>query len=189
MYSRSNNKVMESEELSLIIERGISLASRSITISCDIDENLFLLIDAGLTEMERQSTKKPITIKINSQGGSMYDALAIVGRMKNSKCHIVTEGYGSIMSAATILLAAGDTRKISKFAWFVHHEAGYTIDGRHSHIKEHVAQMEREEKTWARWMEELTSTPAEMWVEFAIKSDAHFSPHDLLELGVVDLIF
>ena len=47
--------------------------------------------------------RKTITIKINSYGGDVYTALAIVGRMLESKCLLQTKGYGKIMSAATII--------------------------------------------------------------------------------------
>src|SRR4051812_7142651 len=93
--------------------KGINLRARSITITEEIDYKWFIEVDAAMSEFEAQSSK-PVTIKISSQGGNVYDALAIVGRLKRSKCMIVTEGYGSIMSAATLIFASGNTRKISK---------------------------------------------------------------------------
>ena len=100
------NKDMEFEKLRLgyHFEEGVNFRDRVILIDDEITESSFALFDAALSEMERDS-KRTVTIRINSPGGSVYDALAIIGRLTSSSCHIVTEGYGHVMSAATLLLA------------------------------------------------------------------------------------
>lgn len=174
--------------LGIAFEYGVNFKERTITISTDIDESLFTMVDVALTEMESQS-KQAVTLRINSPGGDTYAAMAIVGRLKNSKCQIVTEGYGHIMSAGTILLACGDKRKVSKYAWFMHHEASYGVDGRHSAIKGAVAQIEREEKAWNKWMGEFTKKDSKFWDKHGIGTDAYFSADELIELGVADMVF
>jgi hypothetical protein len=71
--------------------------------------------------------KSTVTIKINSPGGSTYDAMAIIGRIRSAKCYIVTEGYGQIMSAASLILASGRKRRINKYAFLMWHEASYGV--------------------------------------------------------------
>ena len=71
----------------------------------------------------KERGEKAITIRLHSEGGSVYEALAIVGRIEKCKCQIITEGYGAIMSAATLILASGDKRRISRLAWFMVHES------------------------------------------------------------------
>ena len=116
----------------------------------------------------------------------MYEAIAIVGRMKASPCVIVTEGYGMVMSAATMLLAAGTLRKVSKYCWFMHHESAYQVGGRHSEIKAYVAQAEKEELVWAQWMAELTKKKAAFWQQTGTHIDAYFTAEQLVKLGVAD---
>lgn len=166
----------------------VDIKNRVIRISTDIDNETFDIIDAGLTELESIS-KKTITIRICSLGGSVYDALAIIGRMERSKCKIITEGYGCIMSAATAILAAGDERRMSRLAWFMHHEASYGIEGKHKDIKNYVQQAEREEQEWSRLMEELTETPATVWLDEGKEKDHYFSATECLQLNVIDKIF
>lgn len=140
--------------------------------------------------MENESKKK-ITIKINSLGGSVYDALAIVARIRSSKAHIVTEGYGTIQSAATLVLACGKTRRIDRNATFMHHECSYGIpDGtRHSQVKAYVAQVDREEVSWAKAMAEYTKKSMKFWADTGKMVDAYFDAKQLLKLGVVDEVF
>lgn len=50
---------------------------------------------------------KILTIYINSQGGDLYQALGLIDMMRNSVLPIRTIGYGSVMSAAFLILASG----------------------------------------------------------------------------------
>jgi len=150
-----------------LFEYGVNFKERIITISEEIGEGSFDLVDAALQEMESLN-KKPITIRIKSPGGSVYEAIAIVGRIKSSPCPIITEGYGMVMSAATMLLSAGTKRRVSRYTWFMHHESAYSVGGRHSEVKAYVAQAEREEQVWAVWMAELTKKNARFWASKGI---------------------
>lgn len=173
--------------LETLLEHGINFRDRIITITNEIDSDEFLRIDAALSEMESDS-RKSVTIRINSPGGTVYDALAIVGRITNSKCKIITEGYGHVMSAATLILACGDERKLSKFAWFMCHEASYAVDGKHTDIKRAVLQAEKEEQHWSKWMEEFSNKDSKFWQKVASEQDTYYSASELLELGIVDEI-
>lgn len=165
----------------------VDFKNRIIVICGDIDSNVFEIVEAAMTEMESQS-RKAITFKINSPGGETYQALAIVGRMKDSKCKIVTIGYGHMMSAASLILACGDDRSVSKYSFFMHHEASYGVDGKHSEIKNEVAQAEREEDCWADWMTEFSKQPWKFWKKTGVGLNAYFTPEKLVELGVIDYI-
>lgn len=166
----------------------VDIKNRIIRITKDIDHDMFDVVDAGLTELESIS-KKTVTFRISSYGGGVYEALAIIGRMESSKCKIITEGYGPIMSAATAILAAGDERKLSRRAWFMHHEASYGIEGRHNEVKNFVKQQEREELEWARLMEELTGVGTKVWLNAGKNVDKYFTPEECLQLNVVDKLF
>lgn len=174
--------------LEYAFEHNVNFKERTILISREIDEKEFDRIDNALTELESQN-RKSVTIRINSPGGQVYQALAIIGRLKRSPCHIVTEGYGHVMSAATLILAAGDRRKISAYAFFMHHESSYGLEGRHSQIKDAVKQAEREEQKWAEWMAEFTKKDKAFWVKTGVTTDAYYEADELLKLGVVDEIF
>lgn len=187
--SIDNRLTQASLLLSYLFEYGVDFKGRVINLTGDIDESMYRLVDAALTELESDS-KASVTIKINSLGGEVYQAMAIVGRMRESKCHIVTKGYGSIMSAATLMLAAGDKRKISKYSWFMSHESSYDLgETRHSQAKAAIQQAEKEEKIWAKWMAEFTSKTADFWIKQGIGIDAYFTAEDLLKAGVVDELF
>lgn len=171
--------------LETLLTHGINFRDRIITIKEEIDAELFGRIDAALSEMESDN-RRAITIRINSEGGSVYDALAIVGRLKSSKCRIITVGFGAIMSAATLILACGDERKMSDIAWFMHHESQYGVEGSHSQIVDAVAQAEKEENQWALAMEGYSKKDAKFWRKVAKDKNAYFTAQELLDMGVID---
>lgn len=175
--------------LSYQFEYGVNFKERIINITGDIDDSQFDLVDAALTEMESQS-KKDITIKINSEGGSTYQAMAIVGRMLESKCGIITKGYGAVMSAATLILASGTRKRmLSRCAEFMHHEAAYNVEGRHSAIRAAVNQTEKEERKWADRMADVSNMDSEFWMKEGVGVDAYFTAQQLLDMEVVDELF
>ena len=187
--ANSDVKVQQASiHLEYLFERGINFKERIITITGDIEFPWFDTLDAALTEMESQS-KATITIKVHSQGGSVYEALAMAGRMRNSKCKIVTIGYGSIMSAATLILAAGDERFIDKMAWVMHHGSSYELSyDKHEIQKAKIEQAEREEKAWAKWMGELTKKPASFWYKEGAIQDRYLDATETIKLGIVDKV-
>ena len=178
----------ESLRLEYCFEKGINFKDRVLQITGPIEEHVsFDYLDAALTEMERGS-KKSITIKINSPGGSTYEALAMVDRIRESKCQIVTKCYGHAMSAASIILAAGDKRLIGRRAWLMHHEISYGSAGTLSEHVDLVTQTHQEFLQWCKAMAEFTNMPYEFWLEEAKKKDAYFNAEEALELGIADAI-
>jgi ATP-dependent protease ClpP protease subunit len=154
----------------------------------DIEEYHFDFFDTAMTILESQS-RAAITIKINSYGGDVHTALAIIGRMQESRCHIHTKGYGKIMSASTAILAAGRKRSISRLSEFMHHEMSYEVGGKHSEILHNVKQAQTLSDRWCTLMFELTGTPIEYWSEMGKGNDHYLTPEICLELNVVDRIF
>ncbi len=170
-------------------KHGVNVTARTIQLVGDICEESFTSLDTALTILEQES-KAAVTIKINSLGGSVYDAMGIIGRMKASKCKIITEGYGSVMSAAILIMAAGDKRRMSKYATAMWHECSYSSEGTHTQNKHFQTQMEREEKMGAEMMDRFTGTPAKFWLtEGKLGKDLYLSAEECETLGVVDEVF
>ena len=189
MTTKKKNSEHEKEVLRLdfLYEAGIDTKNRTIRINEQIGENTFDRLESALSEFERESDD-PIIVKINSLGGSVYDALAIVGRVKASPCHITTEGFGAVMSAATLILMCGDVRKMSKFCTPMFHQSSYHVGGDHENVKEEVVQMEREEKKWAKWLAEVSTKNEKFWYKIVKKKNFYPTPDQMLDYGAIDEI-
>lgn len=177
------------EELKRHFDSSMSFSDRTIHITGSIGGEVdFDYIDIVMSALERDS-RKAITIKINSPGGSVYEALAIVGRITSSPCRIITEGYGCIMSAATLILACGNKRRMSQYATFMFHASSYRVDGNHDSIMQEVAQMEREESQWAEWMGQLTNLSSEEWRKKSKNKNYYLTAEECEDHGIVDEVF
>lgn len=183
----ASRKVNSELEIELLVNKGISLKSRTITLTGEVSERMFKIVDMGLTELEKLSSD-PVTVKVCSGGGYAYAGMAIVGRIKSSPIEVHTEGYGLIASAATAILACGDTRRVSKYAQFMWHESSTSLEGRLSTLKHDVKQMNKENDQWAEVMSTFTKKDKSFWLKHGIHVDVYFTPEELLECGVVDKI-
>jgi ATP-dependent Clp protease, protease subunit len=170
------------------LERGVDLNNRVIQLTEDIEDIHFSDFDTAMNTLESLS-RKTITIKINSYGGDAYTALAIVGRMQESTCRLHTKGYGKIMSASTIILAAGHKRSLSRLAEFMHHESSYGIEGKHSEIAHTIKQFQKQEENWCVLMQELTGVEKEYWLSNGTGKDLYLDPQACLQLNIVDEVF
>ncbi len=172
--------------LEYFFDRGINFADRIIHITEVIDEPLFEIVDIALTIMEKENKRRTVTIKIHSIGGNLYEALAVVGRIKASSCHIVTEGFGTIMSAATLIFASGDSRKMSHTGWGMLHQPSYSVDW--DKMAGHEAALEQAKNEWKRWSELMATytghKDSKYWYALGKHADAYFTPEKMLETNL-----
>lgn len=88
-------------------------------------------IDA-LEHWGKRDPGKPITVNINSPGGSVTDGLALydaLQRLRRGGHSVTTRGSGLVASMAGVLLQAGDERILDKRAKLLIHEGSTTLKG------------------------------------------------------------
>lgn len=87
------------------------LEQRIIMINDEITDQLAALVVAEILFLNAKDQNEPITIYINSPGGSIYAGLAIYDIMKKVECPISTIGIGLCASMGAFLLSSGDKGK------------------------------------------------------------------------------
>ena len=149
----------------------------------DID---FVEFDILLSDLELNG--QDITIKLNSDGGCLFTAFAIAGRITSSPSTIIIEAYGSIASAAILVLAVGDIRRASKFTAFMHHCASTSINGNVNVIDNIFKSLQADESRRYAGLAEYTLKGADWWREKG-NPDYYFNSAEALEIGLIDEIF
>lgn len=91
----------------LYFDKNLRLISISGVISWQLADELFNV----LTGFELLSSKKPLTIYTNTEGGDTYAMFKIYDHIRNSPFPIVTVVAGYASSAGLIIFLAGDLRK------------------------------------------------------------------------------
>lgn len=135
---------------------------------------------------------EPVTIFINSSGGSVTDALAIYDVLQNAPSEIYTVGLGKVHSAAvTVLLAAPRENRASyPNTEFMSHDISWKSDGPRAFLKDRVDQLERTVKQLVSVYTRDTSLSDEQARQmfFTDMADHYFTADEAMAMGFVSRI-
>jgi ATP-dependent Clp protease protease subunit len=84
---------------------------RILFIGTEINSDVANVINSQLLYLEMENPEKPISIYINSPGGSVYDGLSIYDLFKYVSSPISTTCIGMAASMGAVLLSSGDNGK------------------------------------------------------------------------------
>jgi len=136
------------------------------------------------------SKKKKLTLFINSGGGNLYDAFALIDVMRASRLPIDTVGIGSIMSAAFLIFVCGRKRYISPNTSIMCHEYSEIVEGKHHDI---ISSMKEAELCNAKMLDILVDqckmTDEEVAEKLLNPTDIYLTPDELLAIGGADAIY
>jgi len=134
---------------------------------------------------------KQLTLFINSYGGDLYQAFALIDMMKHSQYPISTIGLGSIMSAGFMIFAAGEKgyRFVGKNTGIMCHQFTNESYGKYHDIKAAAKENETLNERMLEILREASGLP-----DRTIKSkllgptDLWLTPNELIELNIADRI-
>jgi ATP-dependent protease ClpP protease subunit len=175
------------QQLEAALRYGVDLAQNRICFDGILDECAFQWLAGSLATLEAKGAPE-ISLDLCSYGGSVHEALAILGRMRASPVKVNVRVFGTCCSAATILLAgATGKRQISSFAEFMHHEPSWGTYGRHSSNRDELQKVEHDIERWSKWMAKFTKKPASYWKKLDdSRKDHWYDPEECVKLGIAD---
>ena len=88
----------------------------------DVTKETALLLISQLKHLEELDAEKPITILINTPGGSLTDGLAIHDVITQISCPVIIHALGLCASAGLLILSSGDYRVSSPNTTFYYHQ-------------------------------------------------------------------
>lgn len=133
----------------------------------------------------------PLTLYVNSVGGNLCDAFALIDLMKMSKRTIRTIGLGNVMSAAFLIFAAGTKghRYIGKNTSILCHQFTEGVEGKFHDVKAQMRESENMNNRMVDLLIECTSlSKRDIKTKLLPPSDVWLSVDDLVKLGVADHI-
>jgi ATP-dependent Clp protease, protease subunit len=96
--------------------------SRHISVSGGISEALAVGVCSQIQELTIRDQDAPITLHINTPGGSIVDGLAIYDMCKIVSNPIIAIVNGGALSAGLLILAAADVRLATPHSMFFYHQ-------------------------------------------------------------------
>jgi len=141
--------------------------------------------------LDTSNKEKILTIYINSIGGSLTDAFALIDMMRASRYPIRIIGIGNVMSAAFLILAAGDKgeRYIGKNASILCHQFTEGVEGKFHDLKAQMRESEKMNERMIELLKDCTDLPTRVIKSKLLPpSDVWLSAEELIKLGVADHI-
>lgn len=179
----------EKDWVDAYFDHGVDVANRRVFLDSDIEASSIGPVVKGLYLMETESAEKPIEMFISSYGGCVYEALALYDIMNTIRCPIHTFGYGKIMSAAVLLIAAGEPghRWVAPNVACMHHDWAAEIEGKAQDLQVLVKHYEEVGQKWTRLLADHSAKDHRWWNTRAKKpADFYFTAEEALSWGVAD---
>jgi ATP-dependent Clp protease protease subunit len=133
-----------------------------------------------------------LILYINSNGGNLEDAFALIEIMNKSKKKIKTVGLGSVCSSAFLIFASGHKgeRYISKTSSVMCHQFSSGFDGKYHDIKSAAKENDLINQRMVTLLKNCTGLDTRtIKTKLIPPSDVWFTTEELLELGIADNVF
>lgn len=134
---------------------------------------------------------KTLTLYINSTGGNLYQAFALIDVMQTSYHQIRVIGIGSVMSAAFLIFAAGTKglRYAAPHTSFMCHQFTSGGEAKYHDIKAEMKENESLNSKMVNILKAATGLPtSKIKTKLLPASDVYLSADEVLELGIADHI-
>lgn len=161
---------------------------RRIVLSGHVREDQAAQFLEQLTALECVDVGKPITVYIDTYGGSVDAALLMYDAMRSCSCPIVTIGIGKVMSAGVLLLASGDKRFITENTRVMLHEVSGGTFGPITEMENSITEIHRLQDVYAGLLARDTGqTKAKILAD--IKNNTlYMTAKDAVDYGIVDTV-
>lgn len=165
------------------------LRERIIFLGGPIDDHVANIITAELLFLQSEDSKKDISLYINSPGGSVTSALAILDTMNHIKPEVSTVCVGMAASAGALLLSAGQKGKrfILPNAEVMIHQPWGGAEGRAADIEITAKQILRTRERLNKILAENTNQPLSK-IEKDVDRDYFMTADEAKKYGIVDRI-
>lgn len=139
-------------------EEFVKVQNNDIFFYCDVDDVTVLELNMKLKMVSKHYDK--ITVYIHSNGGELMAALSAMDHIRACPAHVTTVADGICASAATLILLAGDTRKMHRHSYCLIHQLN--TDGqwvKYADLKEQVHNYDKFMKNLKRIYKKFTNIP------------------------------
>ena len=146
--------------------------------------NLVMIINKLNSEKKKYDE---LFLHIQSDGGTINDAFAIVDTILSSPIEITTIVEGCVASAATLISIVGDYRIIHQHAIMLIHQPSGGMFGKKSEMDDEIKNLDQIEKKCKRLYKKYTKL-TEKQLKKIFKHDIEWSAKQCLDYGLVDHI-
>lgn len=196
--ARNEVKKIDLHNVDLFHEVNLHIPSRTIYFGGsphtldEVDSISVSQVIKNLHLLEHIDPGSPITLHLNSCGGSWYDGIIIYDCIKALKSPVTIIGMGKCFSMGSIILQAGDVRVLTPHTYIMCHAGSEGFIGHPSDVQ-----------SWAKNGKDIMKEMCEIYYEQMVKKnpkitvkqiekmfdhDTIFNAEDAVKLGLADII-
>lgn len=162
------------------------MRDRILWVAGPVNDNMSTIVQAQLMYLD-SADNLPITMHIDSPGGSVKSGLSMVDVMQYIKSDIITVNTGMAASMGSVLLGAGTKGKRSslRFSKTMLHQTSGGAGGNIQDARINFVEWEKVNKILFELLGEFCGKPAEI-VEKDSTRDFWLSAQEAVEYGIID---
>lgn len=162
------------------------MRDRILWVAGPVNDNMSTIVQAQLMYLDSVDNM-PITMHIDSPGGSVKSGLSMVDVMQYIKSDIITVNTGMAASMGSVLLGAGTKGKRSslRFSKTMLHQTSGGAGGNIQDARINFVEWEKVNKILFELLGEFCGKPAEV-VEKDSTRDFWLSAQEAVEYGIID---
>lgn len=182
------------EWIDAYFEHGVDVANRRVFLFEGMEEDSISTVIKGLYFMDSQNKEKKESIElfVGSFGGSEYEMFALYDVIQTLKSPIHTVAIGKCMSAAPLLVAAGQPgeRWATPNTWFMVHQSWEELGTKRiDEIENDLKHSQAMSQRWLQLMAKHTKKSKAFWETKEKEGDVYFDAQTALEWGIVDALW
>lgn len=139
---------------------------------------------ADLLKLLSESKGSEIELHVNSGGGSVFDAFAIMTALRSHPGRVTAYVDGLAASAASYLIAAADRVVMSSVAWLMIHNASGLVMGNAEDMRKTADDLEQIDEAIASIYAKRSGSGHDFAADMA--AETWYDAEQALELGLVD---
>lgn len=168
------------------------LNHRTVLFNEAVTEDLLEKVILPLKEFEEDDSDEPVTLVLNTPGGSLFMGFCMCNIIDNYKKPLNIIVYGYSMSMGTIILCSGNknpnvTKMCYPFSFFLHHLGEIALDGEAGSVKDTMLFNDKLNEQLNEYIlkntnitqEELTANLRKQW---------YFGADEAKRMGLIDKI-
>lgn len=181
-------KRLNVDNTTLFLDEGVDVDNRIVHLFDDIDQKSISKVIRGIQLMLIKNAELPIHFYINSYGGDVYSGFGLFDFIQSLTVEVHIYVIGSAMSAASIILMAGDHRYMYENSTLMLHSASGGTEGKGYSVIDDAKEFERLHEQMSELYGSRTNVKTGDWKKKLKYHDVYIRSDEALELGLIDKI-
>lgn len=173
----------------------VKVHGNEVFFHCEVNEDSVLELVTKLRALVKHLRKiyidldieqdPAVTLYIKSDGGDLYSGFSAMDHIRSLRAHVTTVADGVCASAATLLLLAGKTRKMSENSYvLIHQISADGVWGKYEELKDRMQNFTKDMDRMQKVYETETNISSKK-LKKILKKDLYLDAEQCMRYGII----